>query len=186
MENKRSLWSEAFKYGTVVGLVSILFEVLGMAFMNEDGRSPWIIGFLSLVTFIALVYLFTKRFVAATAGRKGCSYGRCVGFVAAMMVFAGILVGLYSYVAANFIDHDFYAGLVEKQLVLVENMYSADQFEMMEKLTYAMAFNPIVLVLGSVFGMCLKGVVVGLITSALVYRKPDPFMDMSESDGEAR
>lgn len=91
---KKNLWNDAAKYGAIIALASIAFTVVGMYWSNG------LLRFVSLVVFITLLYLFTRRRAQRYGGgENGYSYGQCLLFILCMMLFTGILEGAYQIVA---------------------------------------------------------------------------------------
>ena len=70
---KKNFWNETAKYGVIMALVAILFDVLGFYVQNT------LLSLLSLVIFVLLLGYFTKR-RAERFGAKGYGYGQCLGF----------------------------------------------------------------------------------------------------------
>ena len=69
---KKNFWNEAAKYGVIMALVAILFDVLGFYVQNT------LLSLLSLVIFVLLLGYFTKR-RAERFGARGYGYGQCLG-----------------------------------------------------------------------------------------------------------
>ena len=64
---KKNFWNEAAKYGVIMALVAILFDVLGFYVQNT------LLSLLSLVIFVLLLGYLTKR-RAERFGARAVSY----------------------------------------------------------------------------------------------------------------
>lgn len=169
---KKNLWNDAAKYGAIMGLVAIAFNVA--AIYVKSGY----LTFLSLAVFITLIFLFTRRRVAEYgSGPNGYSYGQCLKFIFFMMLFAGILEGAYQIVATHWLFADKYKEALDTSFALIGNMgiYTDDQLEMATDLARRMMYSPIWLICSGVIGSVIKGVFFGLIVSAFTRRDPDVF-----------
>ena len=93
---KKNFWNEAAKYGVIMALVAILFDVLGFYVQNT------LLSLLSLVIFVLLLGYFTKR-RAERFGAKGYGYGQCLGFMVSVMLCAGFIEGAFMGVASNWL-----------------------------------------------------------------------------------
>lgn len=80
---KKNFWNEAAKYGVIMALVAILFDVLGFYVQNT------LLSLLSLVIFVLLLGYFTKR-RAERFGARGYGYGQCLGFMVSVMLWPGL------------------------------------------------------------------------------------------------
>ena len=91
---KKTFWNEAAKYGVIMALVAILFDVLGFYVQNT------LLSLLSLVIFVLLLGYLTKR-RAERFGARGYGYGQCLGFMVSVMLCAGFIEGALMGVASN-------------------------------------------------------------------------------------
>ena len=176
-------WNEALKGGTIIGLVSVAFSLMGWL-IAKSGVGFWG-GFVSLAStlvFVALVYAFTKKISASSPAAYGFSYGRSVGFVIAMMLFAGVLKGLYMTVMNNVVDPEAITRSIDEVMVLMQDFIADEQFDAMYSLMPKMMRNPFYLIFASVINMVVGGLIVGLIVSAFTKRDPDLFADEPVED----
>ena len=93
---KKNFWNEAAKYGVIMALVAILFDVLGFYVQNT------LLSLLSLVIFVLLLGYLTKR-RAERFGARGYGYGQCLGFMVSVMLCAGFIEGAFMGVASNWL-----------------------------------------------------------------------------------
>ena len=100
-DSRKNFWFEALKGGTLVGIVTVAFSLV-MQFAGEKATLVSIINFASTVVTILLVYGLMRKFATQHSAAEGFTYGRGVGFVVAMMLFVGVISGVYSAIMANF------------------------------------------------------------------------------------
>lgn len=171
---KKNLWNDAAKYGAIVALAAILFNVASMYV-----QSGWL-TLLSLAVFITLLFLFTRRrAVLYGGGPNGYSYGQCLKFIFCMMLFSGILEGAYQIAATHWLFAARYDELMDASFSTIANMgiYSDDQLETAVGMARRLMYSPIWLIISGVLGSVIKGVFFGLIVSAFTKRDPDVFAD---------
>ena len=105
MMTKKQYWYEALVGGTIVGVVAVAFSIL-LTLMGGTTAEPSFgvkaVNFLSVFVNITLLFGLTRRFSAKYTLEEGFSFGRGLGFVVAMMIFAGVISGIYNSVMANY------------------------------------------------------------------------------------
>ena len=153
---KKNFWNDAAKYGVIMALAAILFDVLGFYVQNT------LLSLLSLVIFVLLLGYLTKRRVERF-GARGYSYGQCLGFMVCVMLCAGFIEGAFMGVASNWLFAARYEAMIGPSIAMLENtgFYTGDQIEMMMKLMR----SPI------------KGGFFGLFIAAFTKRDPDVFSE---------
>jgi ABC-type nitrate/sulfonate/bicarbonate transport system permease component len=129
------------------------------------------------VVTILLLFGYTRRFAAQHSASEGFSLSRAVGFVVAMMIFVGILSGVYSAIMANFFIKEELLRTVDEVMAQMQDVLPAESFDSSYKLMRASVTNPLFLTLSSVVSNCFLGVLVGICVGALVRRRPDIFAD---------
>ena len=96
---KNQYWYEALVGGTIVGVVSVAFSIV-LQLLGGGATEPTLLtkllNFLSVFVTIVLLFGFARRFAAQHTAEEGFSMGRAVGFVVSMMLFAGVISGVYS------------------------------------------------------------------------------------------
>ena len=178
---KTNLWNDAAKYGAVMALAAILFNVAAMYV-----QSGWL-ALLSLSVFVTLLFLFTRRRASLYGGGPdGYGYGQCLKFIFCMMLFSGILEGAYQIAATHWLFAARYEAQMDTAFAAVAGMgvYTDDQLEMAVEMARRMMRSPIWLILSGVLGSVIKGVFFGLIVAAFAKRNPDVFA--GGDDGEDR
>ncbi len=187
---KKQFWQNASNWGMICGGGLFAISIVAWVLKLDSGSSiSWLPEFLRFVLVFALIY-YTGRRNAALTGAEGYPYGRAVGFIFAMMMFAGIVAGVGEFLMANFIAREYYDALISAQFETLLQAYqnsSAMQDQLLAGRDMAMRWmaNPLVLIFGSVFNWVVKGGFLGLILAAFVYKKPDIFAGYAAADANA-
>ncbi|MBR1958105.1 MAG: DUF4199 domain-containing protein [Tidjanibacter sp.] len=188
---KKQYWYEALMGGTIVGVVSVAFSiVLQLLGGNaQDAAEPSFlvkaINFVSVFVTIVLLFGYTRRFAAQHSLEEGFSVGRAVGFVVSMMLFAGVISGVYSAVMANFFIKEEILQSVDAVMAQMQDLYTADQFDSLYSTMQKAVVNPIYLTISSVISNCFTGVIVGLLVGLLTRRRPDIFADVRNNESDS-
>ena len=93
---KKNFWNDAAKYGVIMALAAILFDVLGFYVQNT------LLSLLALVIFVLLLGYLTKRRVERF-GARGYSYGQCLGFMVCVKLCARYIEGAFMGVASTWL-----------------------------------------------------------------------------------
>ena len=169
---KNSFWGDAALYGAFLGLAEILFTTLELAVPFTG------LGLLHFAVFVALLVFFTKRRVRLCASEEtGYGYGECLKYILAMSLFAGVLVGAYSAVAANFLFPEKYQAVIDQSLSVLSQtgVYTSDMLRQMQSMLRRMIFSPVWALFSNLFSYAFKGVFCGLIVAAFTKRDPQLF-----------
>lgn len=168
---KQTFWSDASRYGAILGGVEIVFLLVG-ALLRGNG----LLSLLELVVFIYLLYRFTNRRATLYGASEGYSYGNGLRFILWTSIFAGILCGAYEIVARNWIFPAYYHEQLQQSLVALSQLrLSNAQLSEVQAMSEAVSFSPIWIVLGDTLGMLLRGLFFGLFVAAFTRREPDIF-----------
>lgn len=168
---KQTFWSDASRYGAILGGVEIVFLLLGALLHGNK-----LISLLELVVFIALLYRFTKRRATLYGAAEGYSYGNGLKFILWTSIFAGILCGAYKIIARNWLFTSYYHEQLQQSLMALSQIrLSNSQLEEIQSVSETTLFSPIWIVLGDTLGMMLRGLFFGLFISAFTKREPDVF-----------
>lgn len=168
---KQTFWSDASRYGAILGGVEIVFLLVG-ALLRGNG----LLSLLELVVFIYLLYRFTNRRAALYGASEGYSYGNGLRFILWTSIFAGILCGAYEIVARNWIFPAYYHEQLQQSLVALSQLkLSNAQLSEVQAMSEKVSFSPIWIVLGDTLGMLLRGLFFGLFVAAFTRREPDIF-----------
>lgn len=176
MTNKQ-FWQSASNRGLICGAALFVMNLIGWGLKLEEGGT-WLYELLLFIVICPLI-IFTARKNAKLSGAEGYPYGRAVGFVFAMMLFAGIVYGVGRYLMINFIAIEYYEALNSKSLDTALQMYyntpMYDQILAMRETALGWLRNPLYLIFSEVFNLAIKGGFLGLILCAFLYTKPDLF-----------
>ena len=127
---------------------------------------------------VGLIWYYARGY-AQSCGSAGCSYGQVLGFIVVSMVFAGVLYGAVKAVAVNTFAEEEFRILLDKSMDMIKQMgiYSKAQIKQMNGMMDTIQFNPIFIVISSVFSMVFNGVLYGLVIAAFTRREADPFAE---------
>lgn len=182
---KKQYWYEALVGGTIVGVVAVAFSIV-LQLMGGSTAEPTLgikaVNFLSVFVNITLLFGLTRRFAAKHTPEEGFSFGRAVGFVVAVMLFAGVISGIYSAVMANFFIREEVLQSVDKVMAQLQELYTAEQFDSIYTTMQKAVINPFYLTISSVISNCFTGALVGLFVGFLTRRRPDIFADTMNGD----
>ena len=155
--DRRLFWFEALKGGTLIGLVRSAFALLQQSLQAADHtKAASLVGILSFVTLVILIYALCRKVASYADPAQGFSYGKGMSFVFAMMLFTGVITGLYSAIVNNFFMTD----------VIYDTFYDSMVKSML---------NPFTLILSNTFANLLVGGFVGIFVCSLTIRRPDIF-----------
>ena len=178
--DRKLFWFEALKGGTMIGLVRSAFALLQQALIDgEKTKLASIVGIISFVALVLLVYAFCRKVASYAAPAQGFSYGKGMSFVFAMMLFTGVITGLYSAIVNNFFMTDQIYDQINEMMVVYESMLPAEQVDTFYDSMVASMMNPITLILSNTFANLLVGGFVGIFVCSLTIRRPDIFADAS-------
>lgn len=172
----KTIWREAATGGLYLGLVYAALSVAAHFGKSLSGVAT-LCNALCFFSIAGFLYFYSRR-VAALSGSAGFSFGQCFLFTLRMSLFAGVLAGVGQFVLVNWLDPQGFQDQMDLTVAtLAENGMSEREVEAAGKLTMSMMKNPIVVVLGGVFGMVLYGGLIGLVVSFFAKRPADPFAE---------
>lgn len=178
--DRKLFWFEALKGGTMIGLVRSAFALLQQALIDgEKTKLASIVGIISFVALVLLVYAFCRKVASYANPAQGFSYGKGMSFVFAMMLFTGVITGLYSAIVNNFFMTDQIYDQINEMMVVYESMLPAEQVDTFYDTMVASMMNPFTLILSNTFANLLVGGFVGIFVCSLTIRRPDIFADAS-------
>lgn len=170
---KNIAWREAATGGLYMGLVYAVLGIVGYV-----GRSHLVLASLiNVLTFFAvggLLYFYAYR-MAIHYGSQGFSYGKSLGFILRMSMFAGVLAGVGMFILYNWIDPESIKNQIELQAAtLVENGWDEKQVEEGSVLSLNLIKNPLAVVFIGVVQLLTYGGILGLVVSFFV-KRPSSF-----------
>lgn len=180
-ERRKNFWIEALKGGTLIGLVMVAFSIV-LQFTGESTTLASVLNVASTVVTILLAFGLTRKFATQHSAEEGFSFGRAVGFVVAMMLFVGVISGVYSAVMANFFIREEVLASVDLIMADMQDLLPAEEFNSTYQLMRASVINPFILTLSSVISNAFLGLLVGLCVGVLTRRQPDIFAGGNNSN----
>lgn len=168
-----SFWNEASRCGAIIGLVNVLFSLVGMML-------PSIAFVANLANFVVTIYLlfyYTRR--RAMRFSEGYTYTQCLGFIVAIGIFAGIIAGAYQIVASNFLFTERFEQTVNTTIATLQQsgLYNNEMMDQMSGMMRSYIFSPIPVLISSVVGNIFLFGFYGLFISIGTKREPDIFDD---------
>ncbi|MDL2320155.1 DUF4199 domain-containing protein [Alistipes sp. OttesenSCG-928-B03] len=185
MENlaKRTFWRDAAKSGLAIGLMVVFLDYLSVLFAQPGGRLATVLSILGIAAMAYFMYLFSRR-RSELSGDAGYSFGQAMGFIMAMMLFAGFVWGLGYYFLYNFIKPELLAELVDKAVGIVEETRNYGLLEQTEKMGYALYGNVIFMTFSGIVRMVILGSILGLFVTPFVKRLPEVAAPNDNEDTE--
>lgn len=176
---KSNFWNEASRGGAIIGLVCVAFALIGMLI-------PKVAFVFNLASFVAIIYLlfhFTRS-RAALYSQEGFTYSQSLGFIVAMAIFTGIVVGAYQIVASNFLFTEKFEETLNQVIAAYSQMGVMDNATMdkMSSMMRNYMFSPIYVLLSNVLSYIFYFAFLGLFISLGTKREPDLFDQSEEID----
>ncbi len=171
-------WRNAAVCGAIIGAVDAVITVFIIGF-NLQGHH---IGLLEFLLFLFLVWYFTRRY-AVSRGDRGCPYADCLGYIAAMMLFAGAVYGIiYAISVATFLGEQT-AMAIEQSIEQVEQLglYTSPQLKQSKSIMTFLMTNPFAIFITSTLSLIFRGVFFGLFISLLTKRPENIFADEQQN-----
>lgn len=172
MEDKKHFWQSASNWGFLGGMALFVVNLVGWGLKLDHS----LVYELLMFAVICSLVVVTGRRNAAAAGDAGYSYGRAVGFIFAMMLFAGVVYGVGRFLMTNFIALEYYNeinGAFANAFVAGYNASAPVKVSPDQVIGWMR--NPFVLIFAGVWEMVFKGGFLGLVAAAFFVKKPDIF-----------
>jgi len=173
METTTSIWKSCFKYGIILGLVSVVLSVL--FYVMDLMFASWVFLPIIIVTLVALFLL--QRSYRDTYENGYITYGRALGSGVVMLLYSAIIGAIFAYLLYAVID----PGLVDKSLAAAQAKLEAKgmpeaAIEAATKVQQKM-LQPWVISLTTIVNTMFMGTIMALITSIFVTKKGNPLID---------
>ncbi len=178
---RRMFWNQAMQGGTIIGLAMIFLSALRFI-IEPAGIINTMFFILNIVVFAFLVWYFTNRLAKKSDPAVGFAFGSGVGFTIAMMLFTGLLMGIYTYLLNNFIAPHIVDELMEMYRSVLSSMAAYGDTDSMMTMMRMMQTNLFVLIFSGIFGYVLYGLIIGLITSSIAQKRPNVFANMDDDE----
>lgn len=171
-ENSSSLVTPSavgMRYGLLTGLVSIMVSFAVYALQLDQNSAA---KFLTTAVLIVGIILAQRNYRQLNAGFMSYGEGMTVGALLSLVV--GVLSAVFTYVYTNFVDADVMTRAMEKARTDMEarGTMSDAQIDQAMALSAKFTSGPILLAI-VVFGSLIFGVLISLITSAII-KNPKP------------
>ena len=169
MEQKSTYWKSAMTYGFYLGIVLVLYSAILYAIGQNLNNS------LSMVSYVIMAggIFYSQKIYRDMELGGYISYSRALGLGVAVMVFASVLLSLYSIILMRYIDPSILDQIrILQEEAMLERGVSEDQIEMMSEML-DITLKPIVLAISGLFAYALVGLFISLVTSIFVKREDD-------------
>jgi hypothetical protein len=167
MENQASSKSTMLNYGLVLGVVSILINLVVYA-LGKHLDQDWRFGVLGFVAMIVIIVLGIRNFKLTNLNIV--SWGQAVKIGVGIAIISAVIGIIYNLIFANFIEPDFMAQLMDKQrLAWQEANMSAEQIEGAESMMKTFSSPAITSAVGIV-AAAFFGFIISAIAGAVMKR----------------
>ncbi|MCL2561016.1 MAG: DUF4199 domain-containing protein [Rikenellaceae bacterium] len=156
-----NFWRDAARGGAIVGAVSVTGTLTQMLTGLSLGLFFW-----ALIVYF--IYKYAKQRSMLYSPVEGFTYGQSVGFIMAMLAFAGLIAGTGQYIALSLLSPDFFTTFYTQLIEISPDLAMSDSAFMQRWLN-----SPLVWMMSGVAGMLCIGLFVALIVSAFVRRRPE-------------
>ena len=162
--------SVGFRYGIMLGIVSIILTAIGLITGQEQNTLFSIIGFVVLVVFIVLAH---RAFKAANGGFMSFGQGVTIGTLATVV--STLLASIFRYIYITFVDPTaMERGLEAARAKLESQGMSDEQIDQAMSMTSTMTNGPVGILMAIVGGVII-GLILSLIISAITKRARPEF-----------
>lgn len=153
---KENFWPDAARGGVVLGLIAV--GALALKVWMSLGMAA---SLMELIAVAYWIYFYTRR---RSVQEGGMTYGRCMKFVLAMMMLAGVIYGVGYYLFVNHWAVDYFA----RQFETVWDMTGVAVDRGLFRSAIA---NPIYCVISGIMAEVFYGGVVGLFVVAFIRKR---------------
>ncbi len=158
-------------YGIILGIVSILINVINYSFGNIYDPH-WIFSVVGILVFVLAIILGIKKF--KDTNNQLLKLSEALKVAVGIALIAGIIGALYQYVFSHYIEPDF----VEKQMMVIqdkmlERFPDMDEEVLEKQMEMSKNFNtPFITAAMAIAGSMIMGLIVGLI-GGLIMKKEE-------------
>ncbi len=179
-ETKPSLLKSAINGGLLLGLIQIIFSVIlyVLDIMPIGFSSMGIMLVISLLIYFFVIFYSSKSYRNNILGGY-ISYGQAFVFGLLLAVLSAILIAIYNYVFNAFIDPEYSEKILSASRSWTESFMEskgvpeAQIEEAMDKIDAKGAVTPLKSIKQALIGGTVFGVIVSLITAAIVKKKDE-------------
>jgi hypothetical protein len=156
MSERKLYWRRAADWGAILGMILISLEGIALAFKSST-LSSVIFALLVEIAILAVLW-FSGRQNVYTVWSKPYNYGRSLGFVALVLLFAGIVRGAGLFVTNEWLTDGYYTNILKEQLDFTLNSGEMPEpvrayLEQSKEEVLRYMHNPLVCMLSGVFSM---------------------------------
>lgn len=160
--------------GAVISLPMILMSVMAYVFDMSESKS---FGWISTAVFIVTI-VFVQRYYRINFYEGFVSYGKLLGGTILMLVFASIIMFIYTFMFYQFIAPEQIAQMLEMAKInMYEQELSSSQISKSIDFMTNYVFTPIALSITSLFMTFIQGLLISLITSIFIKKNADGFTE---------
>jgi len=167
-QNSASIWKSSATSGVVLSIVLILIGVGFYVTGNAFAKSAQWITYAVMVAGVVMAQLSYRKALGGTL-----TYGQALGMGVLTLFFASIISGIYTYLLYEVIDPSLQEQLrlfSEEQMVK-QGQLSEEQMEAALKISSRLQ-SPLMMSVMTVLSYTFIGLVISLITSIFVKKKP--------------
>ncbi len=168
MEQKVSVWKSAMTYGLYFAIASILVSVVFYVTGNPFSKGAQFASYGVMIVGVVLIQLAYRKALGGSM-----TYGQGLVIALLSFLFASIIMAIYTILLYEVID----PGLKE-QLRLFTEQKMVEQGKLSQEqidaaLTMTQKFQtPVFMAISSLFSYTFLGLIIGLITSIFIQKKP--------------
>lgn len=179
----KSVWADAPKGGAVIGIIvtAVLFLKVWLTASGAGAGLGWLISMAEFCAVGYCIYYFSRE-RGRMYGWMGYSYGQSMGYIMAMMLFAGFIYGVGYYFLVNYISAGYFSDMFDQMFEQMRGMLGGLMTDESVDMTYRALRNPFYWIFYGVVAMLIYGGILGLFASAFVKRSPDMFNHDNERE----
>lgn len=177
-----SFWSNAAKDGLIMGLLLCVVLVLGWLFRLEIEHST-VSSLLSFCVIGYCVFTFAKR-RAEQYGKEGFTYSQSFGYIMAMALFAGFVLGGGYYLMNNFVAREYYQEIFNIGIEQARTQFEDEGLDDAVNMARQLMTSPVVVVISSVLNILIYSCFIGIIASVFIKRAPEQEYFNEKKDDE--
>ncbi len=182
---KNSFWSDAARCGAYVGLLLAASSVLETGAVLSGKMGLYAVVIFEWLAVVALhIYLllrFTRQRSAFYAAEEGFSFGQGYGYVLAVSLPAGVILGVANYIFVHLVlGYERYVDKISdilSQFVSMSGAQNASLTMLVEQLQQTPEPSLLATIWSGIWSSLLFGAVFGLIVAGVSARAPQLFSD---------
>ncbi len=173
--NDGIFWSRAANYGLLSGLAVFVVNLLAWAFKLE--KAAWISESMLFVVLLGAIWITAKLNIAAS-GKQGYPYGRCVGFVFALMLFTAIVAGVGDFMLRAYIAPEYYIEQLRQAYDLVASVgggaaLTVGTLDAAREMSERLLTSPVFLIFSEMINLGIKGGFLGMVMAMFLKKEPE-------------